>query len=136
MDSWKTLRDLDSEERCKDYGDALNVLEEEYLATEDLACWRSEVVTVAEIDRYQVIDDPDDHSGWLKVKELSAALRRDALLPPVVLAHTTPDERGSYGLLDGRHRFNAALLESRPLIRAWVAHIGCCGGPDADREGR
>lgn len=131
---WRTLRDLHAEECCKDYGQAVNVLEEEYWATDALACWRVESVAVAEIDRYQIIDDPDDHIGWQKTGELREALRRRVSLPPAVLAHTAPDDRGSYGLLDGRHRFNASLLEGERVIRSWVAHIGCCGGPAADRR--
>lgn len=130
---WRALRALHAEERCKDYDQALNVLEEEYWATEALACWRVESVAVAEIDRYQIIDDPDDRLGWQKTAELREALRRSVSLPPVVLAHTVPDDRGSYGLLDGRHRFNASLLAGELVIRSWVAHVGCCGGPAGDR---
>ncbi|MFC9949064.1 ParB N-terminal domain-containing protein [Streptomyces prasinus] len=110
----------------------LDILEGDYLVTENFACWSAEIVPVADIDRYQIIDDPDDQLGWQKTALLQAALRENVTLPPIVLAHSTPDDRGRYGLLDGRHRFNAAHLESVPLIRAWVAHIGCCGGPAAD----
>ncbi|MGW5434805.1 hypothetical protein ACWET9_48270 [Streptomyces sp. NPDC004059] len=109
----------------------LDILAGDYLVTENLACWRTEVVAVAEIDRYQLIDDPDDQRGWQKTTLLRSALRQNTPLPSIVLAHSTPDDRGCYALLDGRHRFNAAHLESVPLIRAWVAHIGCCGGPAA-----
>ncbi|WP_405464253.1 ParB/RepB/Spo0J family partition protein [Streptomyces griseoaurantiacus] len=133
MSFWRAFRDLHAEEHCKDYDQALNVLEEDYRATDTLACWRTEFVAVAKIDRYQIIDDPDDFSGWQKVGELREALRQECLLPPVVLAHTAPDDRGSYGLLDGRHRFNAAHLEGSAYVRAWVAHVGCCGGPAANR---
>ncbi|MEU8929882.1 ParB/RepB/Spo0J family partition protein [Streptomyces sp. NPDC048409] len=133
MGEWRTLRDLNVEEQCKDYGQALNVLENVYNATDELACWRTELAPVAAIDSYQIIDDPDDGAGWRKVGALQEALRRNSVLPPIVLAHTATSARGGYGLLDGRHRFNAALLEGRSFIRAWVAHVGCCGGPASNR---
>lgn len=131
MTAWRTLRDLHAESPCKDYGEVLDILEADYLATESLACWNIESVVVAEIDRYQIIDDPDDQLGWQKTNLLRSALRRNTTLPPIVLVHSMTDDRGCYGLLDGRHRFNAAHLESVPLIRSWVAHIACCGGPTA-----
>ncbi|MFG2634359.1 ParB N-terminal domain-containing protein [Streptomyces sp. NPDC048362] len=133
MGEWRTLHDLNTEEQCKDYDQALDVLENVYNASEDLACWRTELAPVADIDSYQIIDDPGDDAGWRKAGALQEALRRNSVLPPIVLAHTAPSARGSYGLLDGRHRFNAAHLEGQPFIRAWVAHIGCCGGPASNR---
>ncbi|MEV4965639.1 hypothetical protein AB0886_13280 [Streptomyces sp. NPDC024062] len=134
MRLWETLCDLHAESPCKDYGEVLDILEGDYSTTEDIACWRTGFVAVEQIDRYQLIDDSDDVSGWRKVTLMRIALRQKATFPPLVLAHsTTSGDRGRYGLLDGRHRFNAAHLEKLPLIRAWVAHIGCCGGPASNQ---
>jgi hypothetical protein len=131
MTSWRTLRELNSENPCKDYGQALEVFEANYGATEDLACWRTESVVIDEVDRYQLIDDPDDENGREKVNDLRHALCNKRQLPPLVLVHYSRDERGSYALMDGRHRFNAAHEEGVNRLAAWVAHIGCCCGEAA-----
>ncbi|WP_107116141.1 ParB N-terminal domain-containing protein [Streptomyces albidoflavus] len=131
MADWSTLRALQAVSPCKDYDEVLDILEADYLIAESFPCWRSEVVPVVEIDRYQIIDDPDDLFGWRKVGLLRTAFQEKKLLPPLVLVHSEASDRGRYALLDGRHRFNAARLKQVHLIPAWVAHIGCCGGPTA-----
>lgn len=45
-----------------------------------------------------------------------------------------PRYLGLYHLLEDMRRYNAAYQEQEPAIYAWVAHIGCCGGPEADYE--
>ncbi|MFE4651545.1 ParB/RepB/Spo0J family partition protein [Streptomyces sp. NPDC056707] len=132
MTTWATLADLNKTEPCKDYGAVLDTLEADYNSTENLPCWQTEAVPVDEVDRYQIIDDPDDEDGRQKVELLREALRRSAPLPPIVVVHGPTSERGTYDLLDGRHRFNAAHEERLSSLSAWVAHIGCCDGPSPD----
>jgi hypothetical protein len=94
---------------------------------EDLECWCLELVSPVRIVRSQLIDDPDDTDGWRKVADLRAALQRDEPLPPLILCHQVAgDSRHTLVLYDGRHRFNAATLEGRDHVSAWVAHPSCC----------
>jgi hypothetical protein len=93
---------------------------------EDALCWCPETVPVDEIDRYQLIDDPDDDDGWAKVASFRAAIRDNQVFPPLALQHTPGSERGAFFLFDGRHRFNAAALEQVSKVPAWVMHTSCC----------
>jgi hypothetical protein len=89
-----------------------------------------------------LIDDPDDIDGIAKVESSRGLLRSGSAPPAILLAHapdgpvfaTGSSERyiGTYHLLEGRHRYNAAYQERQRTILAWVAHVGCCGGPEAD----
>ncbi|GAA1575649.1 hypothetical protein GCM10009827_116860 [Dactylosporangium maewongense] len=133
MSMW-SLAELNALEPCKDYGDVLSNLESIFSSSAFLQCWRLETVPVNEITQSQLIDDPDDHDGHAKVKMLRLAVRRNALLSPLVLIHAPAAKDGTYFLLDGRHRFNAAYLERVEGMRAWVGHIECCGGPSPDLD--
>ncbi|MGK5695911.1 ParB/RepB/Spo0J family partition protein [Streptomyces sp. URMC 128] len=132
MTTWTTLAHLHDFEPCKDYEAVLDALVAMYNSTEALRCWKSEAVPVGEIDRFQIMDDLDDHDGTHRVKRLRATLREGGSVPPVVLVHGLTPDRGNYFLLDGCHRFNAARKEGVANLHAWVAHIGCCGGPSPD----
>ncbi|MGA5876597.1 ParB/RepB/Spo0J family partition protein [Streptomyces cellulosae] len=129
MTTWVSLADLHRSRPCKDYDAVLDNFAALYGSTEDLPCWKTEVVAVREIDRVQIMDDLDDHDGTQRVTSLRLALRINASLPPVVLVHGLTPDRGNYFLLDGCHRFNAAHQEGQRDLPAWVAHIDCCGGP-------
>lgn len=102
-----------------------------FQVSEDLACWRRENVPVAHIDPFQLIDDPDDLDGEAKVEAIRKAMQEGARMPAVITVHE-PDAEFPYFLAEGRHRYNAAHREAAPAIAAWVAHIGCCSGPEAD----
>lgn len=128
------LADLHRAEPCKDYDAVLDNLAVLYSSTEDLACWKTETVAVGEIDRFQIMDDLDGEDRPQRVKSLRLALRSNAPVPPVVLVHGLTPDRGNYFLLDGCHRFNAAHEEGAADLAAWVAHIGCCGGPSPDMD--
>ncbi|MFF8927482.1 ParB/RepB/Spo0J family partition protein [Streptomyces longwoodensis] len=131
MTTWSTLAVLHWSEPCKDYGAVLDGLAVLYNSTEELRCWKAEAVPV---DRFQIMDDLGDHDDTERVKRLRSALRRNELVPPLVLVHGLTPDRGNYSLLDGCHRFNAAHQEGTERLPAWVAHIDCCGGPPPDMD--
>lgn len=134
MTTWSTLAGLHRSEPCKDYDAVLDNLAVLYSSTAQLRCWKSEVVPVGQIDRVQIMDDLDDHDETQRVKGLRSALRHNDPVPPLVLVHGLTPDRGNYFLLDGCHRFNAAHQEGTERLRAWVAHIDCCGGPSPDMD--
>lgn len=99
--------------------------------SEDLPCWLRQEIPVAQIDPYQLLDDPDDHDGEAHVEKIRAAMQAGITLPAVIVAHN-PESQHPYYLFEGRHRYNAAHREERATIPAWVAHVDCCNGPPAD----
>jgi hypothetical protein len=110
-------------------------------ASDQLRCFHKEDVPVAKIQKWQLIDDPDATESIAKVNDIRRTLRAGRPLPAIVLVHTPdgprfndgrPGRVGAYHLLEGQHRYNAAYQEGWPTIFAWVAHVGCCGGPHAD----
>jgi hypothetical protein len=106
-------------------------------ASEGLQRFRKERVPVAEIDACLLFDDPDDVDGDLKIELIRSTIHSDIPLPAVVIVHHCPLKRpgrppGPYHVLEGKHRYNAAYRERTPQLYAWVAPIGCCGGPIAD----
>ena len=58
---------------------------------------------------------------------LQQAIRSGEPLPPVYLLHTVSSSH-EYYLFEGMHRFTASHRERAEML-AWLAHIGCCGGP-------
>lgn len=103
--------------------------------SQHLRCWRFEAVPVRCIHPFQLIDDPNDHEGNAKAESIRASMRKGRQMPGVMVAHQ-PNGQFAYWLFEGRHRFNAAHREAAPSIRAWVAHVGCCGAPAPDLVGQ
>jgi hypothetical protein len=79
-----------------------------------------------------LIDDPDDHEGHTKAESIRQSFRAGMFIPPVIIIHRPSPDGYAYFLIEGRHRYNAAHRGSTDTIKAWVAHVGCCGGPAAD----
>lgn len=52
-----------------------------------------------------------------KFKELCASVKQSGVLNPILL-RMNPD--GTYGLIDGAHRFTAAVIAERPVVNAKV----------------
>jgi hypothetical protein len=116
-----------------DYGSTIGNLETQYGISTQLKCWQLEEVPTPQIDPVQLIDDPDDHEGHAKAESIRQSFRTGALVPPVIIIHWPSDDEHPYVLIEGRHRYNAAHRERIGAVTAWVAHIGCCGGPAGDR---
>jgi hypothetical protein len=114
-----------------DYGSTIDNLETVYSISTQLRCWQLEGVPTSQIDPGQLIDDPDDNEGHTKAESIRQSFRAGAFIPPVIIIHR-PSHDNPYFLIEGRHRYNAAHHEPISRIKAWVAHIGCCGGPSAD----
>ncbi|MFF3869042.1 hypothetical protein [Micromonospora sp. NPDC001898] len=131
-DGWASLTALNDEMPDHDHGSTVDNLDHGFQVSEHLECWRKEYVRTGLVHPNQLIDDPDDVDGHMKVESIGETLRAGEPLPAVVLIHQ-PDERGHpYQLIEGRHRYNAIHREGWPLIFAWVAHVSCCGGPGPD----
>jgi len=145
IERWWSLTELNAQAPDHHHDSTVENLAGLYDASEDLTCFLKEHVPVAEINESQLHDDPDDLEGDAKIESIRSTIRAGVPLPAVVVVHTPegrsrwalPEYRGVgfYHLLEGRHRYNAAHRERTPRLYAWVAHIGCCGGPDADLEG-
>lgn len=88
--------------------------------------WTLEGVSVVAIDPMQLIDDPADHDGRAKAESIRATFRAGGFVPPVYVLHR-PGADYPYFLIEGRHRYNAAHLETITHITAWVGHVDCCG---------
>jgi hypothetical protein len=88
--------------------------------------WRIELVHVNLIDPVQKADDPDDLNGESKIEAIRVTMRAGGYLPHVVVLDDGEHLTHQYSLLEGRHRYNAHLRESKQYIRAFVAHYGCC----------
>ena len=140
-DAWWSLDALNTEVPDHHHDSTVENLVTIFEASDYLPCFRKEHVPVASIQEWQLLDDPDDTDGIAKVEGIRRTLRAGRSLPAIVLAHTPngprfddgrPGRIGAYHLLEGRHRYNAAYQERAPTIFAWVAHVGCCGGPEAD----
>jgi hypothetical protein len=144
-DQWRSLAELNAEAPDHHYGSTVDNLAALFDASEDLRCFRVEHVLVAEINESQLYDDPEDIEGYAKIESIRSTIRLGIPLPAVVLVHAAEGRSrwvlpasegdGFYDLLEGRHRYNAVYRERVPRIHAWVAHVGCCGGPGADLEG-
>jgi sugar phosphate isomerase/epimerase len=93
--------------------------------------WRREEIPVGLINPFQLLDDPNDHEGEAKVESIRQACRLGVRLPHVVVLHEPADQEHPCFLIEGRHRYNARHRERLMTIRAFVAHVGCCGGPAA-----
>ena len=78
-------------------------------------------------------EDPWDYANdYTKIERIRAVLREGGSLPAVTVIHDPKDRLHPYGLMEGMHRYNAALHEGTAMIYAWVAHIDCCNGPARD----
>ena len=128
---WTTLEELNAAAPDHDHGSTVDNLDNLYGVSSELACWHEERVPVDQIDEGQLADDPDDTKSEGKITSIRFSLRNGHPLPPVVLVHHE-DAQPPYVLIEGRHRYNAAHRENTPSMAAWVAHIGCCGGPTPD----
>ena len=141
---WWSLTDLNAEvpDHDHDHDSTVENLAGIFSASAGLRCFHKENVPVAEIQEWQLHDDPLDVDGDTKIENIRRTIRSGVSLPAIVLVHTPEGSgpfwklsgRGSgfYHLLEGQHRYNAAHREETPSIYAWVAHISCCGGPRAD----
>jgi hypothetical protein len=93
----------------------------------DAHAWGLEAVPVAQIDPFQLIDDPDDAEGLAKIASIRRSMRDgDRLIPPVYVLHY-PEREYPFFLVEGKHRYNAAHQEERLALVAWVGHSQCCG---------
>ncbi|WP_045747272.1 hypothetical protein [Actinoplanes rectilineatus] len=140
-DAWWTLDALNTEVPDHHHDSTVENLVTIFGASDHLACLRKEDVPVDQIQKWQLLDDPDAVESIAKVEDIRRTLRSGRALPAIVLVHTPDGPRfgdglprriGAYHLLEGMHRYNATYLEQAPTIFAWVAHVGCCGGPEAD----
>lgn len=98
-----------------------------YGADGDSPCFTINTVPAVEIDPGQLLDDPDATDSQAKVESIQGSIREAEPIPPVYLLHT-PAKKFQYYLFEGMHRFTATHREGTQLL-AWVAHLGCCGGP-------
>lgn len=98
-----------------------------YGIDEDVPCFSLCTVSSARVDPGQLLDDPDAFESQEKVASLQEAIRSGEPLPPVYLLHTVSSSH-EYYLFEGMHRFTASHREQAEML-AWLAHIGCCGGP-------
>ena len=131
-DSWWSIDELNTETPDeKDYGTTLDNLESMFRVSELLSCFHREFVPVAEINQDQLHDDPSDAEGIAKIESIRRTIRAGTPLPPAIVVHDSAST-AAYELIEGRHRYNAAYREGTPLLYAWVAHLGCCGGPTPD----
>lgn len=130
LTGWRSIWELNSSVPDYDYPSTVDNLRF-FGATQHLRCWRVQDVPVLEIDEYQLNDDPEARESIEKIASIRQSIRSGLPLPPVVTLHRL-GERWPYNLIEGRHRFNAAHEERVPTIRAYVAHLGCCGGPNGD----
>jgi hypothetical protein len=141
-DEWWSLADLNIEAPDHHHDTTVDNLGSIFNASENLRCFHKEHVLVAEIQKSQLHDDPVDVEGDTKIEDIRRTFRSGTPLPAVVVVHMPegrspfPSQKergiGFYLLLEGRHRYNAIHREEAPQIYAWVAHVGCCGGPEAD----
>jgi hypothetical protein len=142
--AWWSLDALNAEVPDHHHDSTVENLVGIFDASDELRCFHKEDVPVVEIQKWQLNDDPDDVEGIAKIEDIRRAVRAGVRLPAIVLVHRPDGPQfehhgpsqyaGSYHLLEGRHRYNAAYQEQTPKIFAWVAHIGCCGGPEADYD--
>jgi hypothetical protein len=140
-DAWWTLDALNTEVPDQHHDSTVENLATIFGASDQLPCFHKEHIQVTRIQQWQLIDDPDAVESIAKIEGIRRTLRAGRLLPAVVVVHTPdgprfkdgrPGRIGEYHLLEGFHRYNAAHRERVPTIFAWVAHVGCCGGPEAD----
>ncbi|HET7414166.1 MAG TPA: hypothetical protein VFI97_00535 [Arthrobacter sp.] len=96
---------------------------------QDVPCFSLCTVNSARVDPGLLLDDPDAFESQEKVSSLQEAIRSGEPLPPVYLLHTVSSSY-EYYLFEGMHRFTACHRERAEML-AWLAHIGCCGGPAA-----
>ncbi|MEN3615443.1 hypothetical protein AAH979_38845 [Plantactinospora sp. ZYX-F-223] len=143
-DQWWSLTELNTEAPDHHHESTVDNLADIYNASESLRCFRKQHVPVPEIQQAMLHDDPEDVQANTKIESIRLAIRSGVTLPGVVLVHNPANRSplprqgrryiGSYHLLEGMHRYTAAHREEAPQIYAWVAHLGCCGGPQADLE--
>jgi hypothetical protein len=100
-----------------------------YGADEETPCFTLDVVPENRIHPGQLLDDPDATESQAKVESIQDSIQRGDPLPPVYLLHTLRDGH-EYYLFEGMHRFTASHRQQAE-VRAWIAHLGCCGGPVA-----
>ena len=98
-----------------------------YGVDQNVPCFSLCTVSPARVDPGQLLDDPDALESQEKVASLQQAIRSGEPLPPVYLLHTVSSSY-EYYLFEGMHRFTASHRERAEML-AWLAHIGCCGGP-------
>jgi hypothetical protein len=143
-DAWWSLDALNAEVPDQHHDTTVEDLVTIFGASDQLPCLHKENVPVAQIQKWQLIDDLDAVESIDRVEDIRHTLRAGRELPAIVLVHTPngprfddghPNRAGAYHLLEGQHRYNAAYQERVATIFAWVAHLGCCGGPEADSPG-
>lgn len=131
QETWLTAQECDDMVPDSDFGSTIGTLDAQYRVSTELRCWKLEAIATAAIDPLQLIDDSDDNDGHEKAERLRFEFRARRFVGPVTIVHSAANGY-PYGLIEGRHRYNAAHREGLPTMKAWVAHIGCCGGPGPD----
>lgn len=130
---FSTLAQLNAEAPDHHHDSTVDNLAHIYDTSEFLACWRKEQAPFDAINDFMVrAHDPDDASAEAKIEGIRTTIRSGRALPAVVLIHEPHKTPCDYHVLEGLHRYNAAHRERVQRLYAWVAHIGCCGGPNAD----
>ncbi|MEV0271452.1 hypothetical protein AB0H43_21960 [Hamadaea sp. NPDC050747] len=129
-----SLHELNEEVPDHDHWSTVDNLAVLHSASDRLACWRKEMVTLGDIGLGFLMDDPDALDSEAKIESIRQTIRNGAPLPAIVLVHGRGGPNAKYAPLEGLHRFNAVYREGVPKVFAWVAHIACCGGPVADLD--
>lgn len=129
-----SLHELNEEVPDHDHWSTVDNLAVLYSVSDRLACWRKEQVAVGDIGLGFLQDDPNALGAEAKIESIRQTIRDGVPLPAIVLVHGEGGPHAEYGPLEGMHRFNAVYREGVPTVFAWVAHIGCCGGPVPDLD--
>jgi hypothetical protein len=129
---WWSLSALNDEVPDHHHDSTVDNLATIYYASDNLRCFQKEHVPAAEIDSCHLFDDPEDADGDFKIESIRTTIRTGIPLPAIVMIHFSGHEGTPYHVLEGRHRYNACYREQVPRVYAWVAHLGCCGGPTPD----
>jgi hypothetical protein len=79
MAAWWSLDDLNAEVPDQHHDSTVDNLASSFDASDDLRCFHKEHVRVAEIQRWQLHDDPDAFESIAKIEEIRGAIRRGGL---------------------------------------------------------
>jgi hypothetical protein len=116
------------------YGSTLDNLENLYGVSSDLRCIQIQAVVTSEIDPARAHDDPEDDEGLATISRYRKRFRTGAAVSAVVVVHHSAADY-PYNLIEGMHRFTAALREALERVPAYLVHPGCCGAPKPDVRG-
>lgn len=125
--AWWSLDELNTEAPDHHHDSTVDGLAGTFDASDELPCFHKEYVLVAEIQQWQLQDDPDAVDSIAKIEEIRGSIRRGTRLPAVVLVHTPKGSlfggadkaryRGTYHLIEGftdttRHTGNGSRHSS------------------------